>query len=165
MSVFDLTRLAAGLFLSSTESSTAKEDRLFLILLGFLLAQLVILIVVAAMRRKRKKEEAAKASAPAPAPAPSPAPRYTPASGTAKASKPEPAPATPGLVGDLAKKYKVPPVAVPIPEPVTDRRGPGDVKSIDEHYAAAHGQWKCPFCETLNDGDKSVCIACGSPRG
>ncbi len=59
-----------------------------------------------------------------------------------------------------------PPVTVPPPQAaIPVREDHTDGKTMDEHYARVHGQWVCPFCETLNDDTLAVCRACGQTRG
>lgn len=54
------------------------------------------------------------------------------------------------------------PVCAAVERPAVPKR---DEKTMDEHFARAHGQWVCSYCETLNDETLNTCRACGQRRG
>ena len=69
----------------------------------------------------------------------------------------------------VRRRSSAAPAAVPPPAPVN--RAPAapsvpvrDERTMDEHYASVHGQWVCPYCETLNDVSLNACRACGQLR-
>ena len=138
-----------------------KENLVFGLLLAALVIVLVALIITLVQRNRAYAKLKSKTETPSahyPPAAAEPVPTRS-APGKAETEKSGAAKANPALMGSLSKGKGPAPAVVP---PRTDAR---DRKSIDEHYADSHGQWKCPYCETLNDDDLFACVACGQPRG
>ena len=132
--------------------SASTENLIF----GLVLAALLIVLIVLVVMLRRSRESASRGAGTS-APGSGTHPVHTPDGPEKKKTE---APKKPvELMGSLAKSKAVPADPTRVHVDVRDR------KTIDEHYAASHGQWRCPYCETLNGDDLSICAACGQPRG